>query len=111
MVRMKDVTLSGGGDYQDPPRPFRQDKGKDIYLQQQGGKKKRNLDKATRAAVAARGADRAEQGGQLRIASNQILYGSVLLVSDSLHSCSDRPLSPSHLYHSTFLHYASFLHS
>jgi hypothetical protein len=59
MVRTKNITPAGGGNDQDPPRPFRQDKGKDDYLELQGGKKKRKLDTATRAAVAAV-AERAE---------------------------------------------------
>jgi hypothetical protein len=74
MVRTKNVTPSGGGDDQDPPRPFRQDKGKTVYLEQQGGKKKRRLDRATRAAIAVVAVDQAEQGGQLRIFSDQISF-------------------------------------
>ena len=50
MVRTKNVT-PGGGDDQDLPRPFKQDKGKTVYLEQQGGKKKCRLDRATRATV------------------------------------------------------------
>jgi hypothetical protein len=71
MVRTTNVTLSGGGEDQDPPCPFRQDKGKAVYLEQQWGKKKRRMDRATRAAVAvAAVAVQAEQRGQLRIASS-----------------------------------------
>jgi hypothetical protein len=50
---MNNVTPSGGGDDQDPPCPFRQYKGKTVYLEQQGGKKKRRLDRATPAAIVA----------------------------------------------------------
>jgi hypothetical protein len=65
----------GGGDDQDPPRPFRQDKGKTVYLEQQGGKKKRWLDRATRAAIAIVAAsDQVEQVGQLRISSDKIAF-------------------------------------
>ena len=49
-----------GGDDEDPPRPFRQVKGKTIYLEQQEGRKKRCLDRAARAALAA---DEAKLGG------------------------------------------------
>jgi hypothetical protein len=34
-----------GGDDEDPPRPFRQVKGKTVYLEQQEGRKKRRLDR------------------------------------------------------------------
>jgi hypothetical protein len=63
MVRTKNVTPLGGGDDQDPPRPFKQDKGQTIYLEQQGDEK-RWLDRATRAAIATIAVvDHAEQGG------------------------------------------------
>jgi hypothetical protein len=75
MVRTKNVTLGGGGDHQDPPCPIRQEKGKVVYLEQQGGKKKCRLDRANRVAGAATGAaERAEQGGQMRIGSDKIAY-------------------------------------
>ena len=74
MVRTKNVTPSGGGDDEDPPRPFGQVKGKTVYLEQQEGRKKRRLDRAARASLATAAADQAEQGGQLRISSNQIAY-------------------------------------
>lgn len=75
MVRTKNVTPGGGGDHQDPPCPIRQEKGKVVYLEQQGGKKKCSLDRANRAAEAATGAaERAEHGGQMRIGSDQIAY-------------------------------------
>jgi hypothetical protein len=74
MVRTKNVTPLGGGDDQDPPRPFRQVKGKLVYLEQQEGRKKRCLDRAARAAIAAVAVDQAKQGGQLRISSDQIAF-------------------------------------
>jgi hypothetical protein len=40
------------GDDEDPPRPFRQVKGKIVYLEQQEGRKKRCMDRAARAALA-----------------------------------------------------------
>jgi transposase len=61
MVRTKNILTSGGGDDEDHPRPFRQVKGKTIYLEQQEGRKKRRLDRAARAALAA--AEQAERGG------------------------------------------------
>jgi hypothetical protein len=60
MVRTKNITSSGGGDDEDPPRPFRQVKGKTVYLDQQEGKKKRRLDRAARAALAVAAADQTE---------------------------------------------------
>ena len=75
MVRTKNVTLLGGGEDQDPPRPFRQVKGKTVYLEQQEGHKKRRLDRAARAALAAAAAaEQAERGDQLQIPSDQIAY-------------------------------------
>jgi hypothetical protein len=59
MVRTKNVTPSGGGDDQDP-RPFTQDKAKEVYLEHQGGKKKSRLDRATCATIAAVAVDQAE---------------------------------------------------
>jgi hypothetical protein len=53
MVRTKNVSAPGGGDDEDPPRPFRQVKGKTMYLEQQEGCKKRRMDRAVRAALAA----------------------------------------------------------
>jgi hypothetical protein len=52
MVRTKNVSAPGGGDDEDPPRPFRQVKGKTVYLEQPEGRKKRRLDRAARAALA-----------------------------------------------------------
>jgi hypothetical protein len=66
MVRMKNVTPLGGGDDEDPPHPFRQVKGKTVYLEQQEGKKKRCTNRVARAALAeAVAAHQAERGGQL----------------------------------------------
>jgi hypothetical protein len=62
MVRTKNVSVLGGGENEDPPRPFRQVKGKTVYLEQQEGHKKRCLDRAARAALAAT-AEQAERGG------------------------------------------------
>jgi hypothetical protein len=71
---MKNVSAPGGGDDEDPPRPFRLVKGKTVYLEQQEGHKKRRLDRAARAALAAAAAEQAERGDQLRISSHQIAY-------------------------------------
>jgi hypothetical protein len=53
MPHMKNVSAPGGGDDEDPPRPFRQVKGKTVHLELQKGRKKRRLDRAARAAMAA----------------------------------------------------------
>jgi hypothetical protein len=53
MVRTKNSTPSGGEDDEDPPRPFKHVKGKIVYLEQQEGRKKRHLDRAAHAALAA----------------------------------------------------------
>jgi hypothetical protein len=66
MLRTKNVSALGGGDDEDPPRPFRQVKGKTFYLDQQEGRKKRHLDRAAREALAAAAAaEHVERGGQL----------------------------------------------
>jgi hypothetical protein len=57
---MKNVSAPGGGDDEDPRSPFRQVKGKTVYLEQQEGRKKRRMDRAARAAATAAAA--AEQG-------------------------------------------------
>jgi hypothetical protein len=68
---MKNVLEPGGGDDEDPPCPFRQVKGKTVYLEQQEGRKKRRLDRAARAALAAAvAAEQAERGDQLQISSD-----------------------------------------
>jgi hypothetical protein len=79
---MKNVSASGGGDDEDPPRPFRQVKGKTIYLKQKEGRKKHHMDRAARAALAAAvAAEQAERGGQLQISSDQIAYTVCRLAS------------------------------
>jgi hypothetical protein len=60
----KNVSALGGGDDEDPRRPFRQVKGKTVYLEQQEGRKKRRMDRAVRVAVAAAAAEQAELGDQ-----------------------------------------------
>jgi hypothetical protein len=65
MVCTNNVSAQGGGDNEDPPRPFRQVKGKIVYLEQQEGRKKRRLDRAARATLTAAAAEQAERGGQL----------------------------------------------
>jgi hypothetical protein len=86
MSRMKNVSAPGGGDDEDPPRPFRQVKGKTVYLEQQEGRKKRRLDRAAQAALAAATAtEQAERGDQLRISSDQIAY--------RVHRLASRPRS------------------
>jgi hypothetical protein len=73
MVRTKNVSAPEGGDDEDPPRPFRQVKGKTVYLEQQEGRKKRHLDRAAQAALVA-AAEQAERGGLLQISFDQIAY-------------------------------------
>jgi hypothetical protein len=70
MVWTKNVSSLRGGDDEDPPHPFRQDKGKTVYLEQQEGRKKRRMDRAARAALAAAVAEQVERGGQLQISSD-----------------------------------------
>jgi hypothetical protein len=72
---MKNVSAPGGGDDEDPRRPFRQVKGKTVYLEQQEGHKKRPMDRAARAAAAAAAAaEQAELGDQPQTPSDQIAY-------------------------------------
>jgi hypothetical protein len=81
-----------GGDDEDPPRPFRQVKGKTVYLEQQEGRKKRRLDRAARAALAAAAAtEQAERGAQLQIPSDQIAYRVRRLVSQPRSSAPTTP--------------------
>jgi hypothetical protein len=69
------VSALGGGDDEDPRRPFRQVKGKTVYLEQQEGRKKRHMDRAARAAAAAAAAaEQAELGDQPQTPSDQIAY-------------------------------------
>jgi hypothetical protein len=82
----------GGGDDEDPPRPFRQVKGKTVYLEQQEGCKKRRMDRAARAAAAAAAAaEQAEQGAQLQIPSDQIAYRVRRHASRSRSSAATTP--------------------
>jgi hypothetical protein len=75
MPRTKNVSAPGGGDDEDPHRPFRQVKGKTVYLEQQEGRKKRRMDRAARAAAAAAAAaEQAELGDQPQTPSDQIAY-------------------------------------
>jgi hypothetical protein len=93
-VRTKNVTPSRGGDDKDPPRPFRQVKGKTVYLEQQEGRKKRRLDRAARAALAAvAAADQAEQGSQLQISSDQTASSCRCLASRPRSSTAHPTLS------------------
>jgi hypothetical protein len=62
-----------GGDDEDPRCPFRQVKGKTVYLEQHEGRKKRRMDRAARAAAAA-AAEQAELGDQPQTPSDQIAY-------------------------------------
>jgi hypothetical protein len=91
MPRMKNVSAPGGGDDEDPPCPFRQVKGKTVYLEQQEGRKKRRLDRAARAAAAA-AIEQAEQGAQLQIPSDQIAYR---VRRHASRPCSSAPTTPS----------------
>jgi hypothetical protein len=75
MPHTKNVSAPGGGDDEDPRRPFRQVKGKTVYLEQQEGRKKRRTDRAARAAAAAAAtAAQAELGDQSETPSDQIAY-------------------------------------
>jgi hypothetical protein len=78
MPRTKNVSAPGGGDDEDPRRPFRQVKGKTMYLEQQEGRKKQRMDRAARAAAAAAAAaataEQAELGDQPQTPSDQIAY-------------------------------------
>jgi hypothetical protein len=76
MPRTKNVSVPGGGDDEDPRRPFRQVKGKTVHLEQQEGRKKRHMDRAARAAAAAAAAAaaQAELGDQPQTPSDQIAY-------------------------------------
>jgi hypothetical protein len=91
MPRTKNVSAPGGGDDEDPRRPFRQVKGKTVYLEQQEGRKKRHTDRAARAAAAATA--QAELGDQPQTPSDQIAYRVRRLAS--------RPRSSTHITAST----------
>jgi hypothetical protein len=95
MSRTKNVSAPGGGDDEDPRRPFRQVKGKTAYLEQQEGRKKRRTDRAAHAAaVAAAAAAQAELGDQSQTPSDQIAYRVRRLTSrprSSTHTSASTP--------------------
>jgi hypothetical protein len=94
MPRTKNVSAPGGGDDEDPRRPFRQVKGKTVYLEQQEGRKKRRTDRAARAAAAAAAAAQAELGDQPQTPSDQIAYRVRRLASrprSSIHTTTSTP--------------------
>jgi hypothetical protein len=94
MPRTKNVSAPGGGDDEDPRRPFRQVKGKTVYLEQQEGRKKRRTDRAARAAAAAAAAAaQAELGDQSQTPSDQIAYRVRRLASrrSSTHTSASTP--------------------
>jgi hypothetical protein len=94
MPRTKNVSAPGGGDDEDPRRPFRQVKGTTVYLEQQEGRKKRRTDRAARAAAAAAAAAvQAELGDQPQTPSDQIAFRVRRLTS--------RPRSSTHTSAST----------
>jgi hypothetical protein len=92
---MKNVSAPGGGDDEDPRRPFRQVKGKIVYLEQQEGRKKRRSDRAAcAAAAAAAAATQSELGDQLQTPSDQIAYRVRRLASrtrSSTHTTASTP--------------------
>jgi hypothetical protein len=90
---MKNVSAPGGGNDEDPRCPFRQVKGKTIYLEQQEGRKKRRTDRAAHAAAAAAAAAQAELGDQSQTLSDQIAY--------CVRRLASRPRSSSHTTAST----------
>jgi hypothetical protein len=90
----KNVSALGGGDDEDPRRPFRQVKGKTVYLEQQEGCKKRRTDRAARAAAAAAAAAQAELGDQPQTPSDQIAYHVRRLASRSRSSTHTSASTP-----------------
>jgi hypothetical protein len=93
MPRTKNVSAPGGGDDEDPRRPFRQVKGKTVYLEQQEGRKKRRSDRAARAAAAAAAAQ-AELGDQPQTPLDQIAYRVRRLASRSRSSTHTTASTP-----------------
>jgi hypothetical protein len=95
MPRTKNVPAPGGGDDEDPRRPFRQVKGKTVHLEQQEGRKKRCMDRAARAAAAeAAVAAQAKLGDQPQTPSDQIAYRVRRLASrprSSTHTSASTP--------------------
>jgi hypothetical protein len=94
MSRTKNVSTPGGGDDEDPCRPFRQVKGKTVYLEQQEGRKKRRTDRAARAAATAAAAAQAELGDQPQTPSDQIAYRVRRLASRSRSSTHTTASTP-----------------
>jgi hypothetical protein len=95
MPRTKNVSATGGGDDEDPRRPFKQVKGKTVHLEQQEGRKKRRMDRVARAAAAAAAAAaQAELGDQPQTPSDQIAYRVRRLASRprfSTHTTASTP--------------------
>jgi hypothetical protein len=95
MPRTKNASASGGGDDEDPRRPFRQVKGKTVYLEQQEGRKKRRTDREARAAAAAEAAAaQAALGDQPHVPSDQIAFRARRLTSrprSSTHTSASTP--------------------
>jgi hypothetical protein len=95
MSRTKNVSASGGGDDEDPRRPFRQVKGKTVYLEQQEGRKKRRSDREARAAAAAAAAAaQAALGDQPHVPSDQIAFRARRLTSRSRSSTHTSASTP-----------------
>jgi hypothetical protein len=92
MSRTKNVSAPGGGDDEDPRRPFRHVKGKTVYLEHQEGRKKRRMDRAARAAAAT--AAQAELGDQPQTPSDQIAYRVRRLASRSRSSTHTTASTP-----------------
>jgi hypothetical protein len=93
MPRTKNASAPGGGDDEDPRRPFRQVKGKTVYLEQQEGRKKRRTDREARAAAAAAAAAaQAALGDQPQIPSDQIAFRARRLTSRSRSPCPSTSL-------------------
>jgi hypothetical protein len=95
MPRTKNASAPGGGDDEDPRRPFRQVKGKTVFLEQQEGRKKRRTDREARAAAAAAAAAaQAALGDQPQTPSDQIAYRVRRLTSrprSSTHTSASTP--------------------
>jgi hypothetical protein len=95
MPRTKNASAPGGGDDEDPRRPFWQVKGKTVYLEQQEGRKKRRTDREARAAAAAAAAAaQAALGDQPQIPSDQIAFRARRLTSRSRSSSHTSASTP-----------------
>jgi hypothetical protein len=93
LPRTKNVSALGGGNDEDPRRPFRQVKGKTVHLEQQEGRKKRRMDRAARAAASAAAAQ-VELGDQPQTPLDQIVYRVRRLASrphSSTHTTASTP--------------------